>query len=99
MVIFFSAAEKTVYCITVSKGILRTVKKAYKTLVKRACFFACLFCFFNLLTSYFIRKFALSINRYTCQRSGTKGDVRRSASMWHKMSSDVAQDGRRCGTR
>ena len=45
MVNFFSAAEKTVYCITVSKGILRTVKKAYKTLVKRACFFACLFCF------------------------------------------------------
>ena len=27
MVNFFSAAEKTVYCITVSKGILRTVKK------------------------------------------------------------------------
>ena len=45
MVNFFSAAEKTVYCITVSKRHIANCQKAYKTLVKRACFFACLFCF------------------------------------------------------
>ena len=44
-------------------------------------------------------KFALSINRNTDQRSGTKGSVSSWPPRWPEMTKDVARDGQGCGPR